>query len=606
MLPEMAEGRTKSMISVRAFFFKVTAALLLSGAWSSPFAIQCGTAQFLENGLRPRPSAKLAIGLRTEAGDYRARTLVTDHFLINYSLRGLHKVRTGPEDSTVMRAYDSLYRAFSAGNLSAGTSAALNQASRDSAVYAKLDGLGAPAPAFIQRTAAYAEGAWAYYVIKLGMLPPRSPVNTVQYNVTAKLPSRFPIDVVDVGTADRMFWGETYAVTYPDADLSISLDNDFLWNTHLDSQGKIVGDTIESRLGGKVIHNYGVDWDMGLKVTLFHEFYHAVQFTYLPNTDPSHAWYEISAVSMEERNAPEVNDYFQYLPCVLYNHDRVSITQLTPGPCTHIPMYGHAIFHQYLTKVLDSAFDVSVWDHLRTNGNDLEKALQATFARYGKSFSDIYPDYASRLLFTGKKFKPIQIPYTADLPDWPILSVDSLDLSREAGIRTIAFPPLTFGVLKVQWTGRSAVKTISCKGINGARRIYAGPDTSFAEPLSGTTINLGQPKRGFSGYYLLLPNASYTDTVSITVSTAEPVCYAYPNPAPRGSGISFTMPSNISYPDSLQILSENGELIRTIAIPTEEDALAWDGKDNTAKSVAQGLYYYRLGKAAWRPLILTK
>ncbi len=562
-------------------------------------AAQCGTALLFQPG-KKRPQAAFKIGnmMLASAVDNRARTLVTDHFLIHYSLRGLHRVRTGPEDAALTHAADSLYAVF----------AALPDAPRDSAVYARLDAAEAAHPAYVRKVAEDAEGAWAYYVGKLGMKAPHSDVLSVQYNVSASLPRKFPIDLVDVGTADRDFFGETYAVTYPPKELSITFENDFLWNTRLDSQGHIVGDSIQSRVSGKVLHNYVKEWDLGIKVTVYHEFYHAVQFTYNPNVQTYHAWYEISAVGMEERNAPEVNDYFQYLPCVLYNHDRVALTSLSQGPCTHAPMYGHGIFHQYLSHTLDSAFDVRVWEDLSRNGDALPAALASTCAKYGKAFPALYSDYAAQLLFSGSRFHPPGALFAADIPLWPDLAIDSVDMTDAIPDRLIRLPAVTFIVLKVKWDAKSIVKHVMARGPTGITRIHADADSSVVEPLAETEFNLVQPRAGFQEYYLIVANPSFTDAATFEIKAPEDRFYAFPNPVRTTAPaiLYFSQTKDMAFPAQVEIFGEGGDLVRALAFATADDALTWDLRDGNLNLVKPGVYYYRLGKAVLRPMVILK
>src|SRR6185295_2665464 len=106
-----------------------------------------------------------------------------------------------------------------------------------------------------------------------------------------------------------------------------------------------VGSPVHSVVNEQTQHDYSQEWDIGLKVTLSHEIYHVLQFGYTPTTYSSfHAWYELSAVGMEERLAPEVDDYFQYLPFVLSRHQSVSLFT----PPAFIENYGNGIFHQFL------------------------------------------------------------------------------------------------------------------------------------------------------------------------------------------------------------------------------------------------------------------
>jgi hypothetical protein len=530
--------------------------------------------------------------------DNRARTLETEHFLIHYTLRGIHRVRTVSEDSTLVRISDSLYNSLGV----------LTTARRDSSVFSQLDKLHASHPVYILKTAEEFERAWKYYVVSLGMKAPKAEVLSVQYNVSSSLPQKFPVDIVDVGSADRDFFGETYAVTYPPSRLSITFENDFLWDTKLDSMGVVQGKSIKSQVAGKVLHDYVDEWGLGIKVTAFHEFYHAIQFTYNPFVVNYHAWYEISAVGMEERNAPEVNDYFQYLPCVLKNHDRVSLTTMSQGPCSHSPNYGHGIFHIFLSHALDSTFDVKVWDNLSRNGDVLRTAMDSAFAKYEETMSSLYPEYVSQLFFSGSRFDPLSVSFSPDMPLWADISVDSLDMSGATPFRNITVPALTFSVLKVVWNDTAPALSLQAKGITGITRIHANSTGSIVEHLQESQFILGAPKTGFKEYYLVIPNSSFSSVASVEIKEPEAIFYAFPNPirTTGSTNLFFSQAKDMAFPARVEIYAENGLMVRALTYPTPDVSLTWDLKDEARRTVKPGIYYYRLGLETLRPFVILR
>jgi hypothetical protein len=583
-------------LRIRTGFFLAFALL----GWNAipAHAAECGTARLFEPGKGPRAAFKTGARARASAADNRARTLVTPHFLIHYSLRAWHKVHIEPEDSPLMRAADSLYALMDD----------LPEAKRDSTVYARLDSAGYPHPVYIQRMRDHFEAAIAAYVDRLGMRAPVSAVLSVQYNVSPSLPRRFPIDVVDVGTADSFFAGETYGVTYPPDNLSITFENDFICRTTLDAQGRIHGDSIKSRLAGEVIHNYAAEFEAGIKVTAFHEFYHAVQFTYLPRVNAYHAWYEISATGMEERYAGEVNDYLQYLPCVLFNHERLPLLSNSQGPCSHAPVYGQGIFHQYLGHALDSLFDVRVWDKLSRNGDLLREGLESAFAYYGTSMSSLYPDYAWQLLFAGNRFPRPDTLFTPDMPLWPGISLDSIDLSGDSPNRVLTLPTLTFTVLKVKWGPQAEPRILQAKVAKGISRIHANASASMVEHLPETRFVLGAPKEGFTEYYLVLPNPSYTDMATVEIKDSDDEFYAYPNPVRIAfpSTAYFSQARSMAFPSRIEIFGENGRLVRSLGFADASQSLSWDLKDARNQTVKPGVYYYRVAGEALKVMVVLR
>lgn len=577
-------------------FYAIGLLLLLANQSN---AAQCGTEiLFTKHKTNNNGSPKIGASLRTAAIPLFGRTLVTPHFLIHYSLAGLHKVHTETSDSLLLRKFDSLNTTFKA----------LKQPSRDSLVYLYLDTVNAPQPAYVLKVQQDLESAWNYYIDILGMRAPSSSIRSEQYKVSVNLPHRFPVDLVDIGTVDRDFSGETYAVTYPPPNLSIAFENDFLWATKLTSQGNIVGDSIRSQVNGKVIHNYAREWDVGIKVTAFHEFYHTIQFTYIPKVQSYHAWYEISATGMEERNAPEVNDYIQYLPCVLNNHQRVGLLSTVNGPCTHSPMYGQSIFHQYLSQKLDSTFDVKVWEALANNGDLLNNGLESVFTSYNQKMKNLYLDYSQQLFFSGDQFKPTSQLFSPDMPLWPKLRLDFLDLTNAIRYQGINVPPLTFLAFKVNLNDQTTEKYFLAHGNLQLTQLQAQPNGFTATKLSDSILVYTPPKVAAEEYYLLVTNSSYTENGSVEIKIPESEFYAFPNPIQSEvtSKIGFSIVKNMTFPTVVDVFGENGVKVRTLNFPDLQSPLEWDLKDQNGKLSKPGVYYYRLEKSKLRTLVILK
>ncbi|HEX2613132.1 MAG TPA: hypothetical protein VHO02_06040, partial [Fibrobacteria bacterium] len=294
-----------------------------------------------------------------------ARTLVTTHFQINYTLGpNVHRVKLTSSDSALKATADSIRATLSSG---------LTTYKKDSTVHARLDSLGAPHPVYVQKAALYFERAWQYYD-SLGMRMPQYVSASGAYTVAA-VSGHYMVDIADVNVVGG-FIGPYYGLTYPPAPQGLGyilLENDFLYSaTYNSNSGQVSGSPVKAFYPPATLYrDYTVDWELGLKVTASHEFYHAVQYAYVDTLpDLPHAWYELSATGMEERLAPEVNDYFQYLPYNIPASYQLSV--LTP-PST--PNYGNGIFHTFLTHALGAGFDVPIWEALRNNGNQLSKAL---------------------------------------------------------------------------------------------------------------------------------------------------------------------------------------------------------------------------------------
>jgi hypothetical protein len=537
----------------------------------------CGTTAWMNQ--RPASKGMKAQSLKQAAGGKPVRTFETAHFAIHYVLKGINRVKTVAADSVLVRKADSLF------------SLPANLA--EAAVYAKLDSIGAPQASYILAVAGYLENARAYYVDTLKMLDPPFNGPSNYYGTSTSPSNRYSVDVADVGTAEPQYRdSQIYALTYPQGYGGMLLENDFLYLSELQSDGIPGGRPIQSIFKGKVIHDYSVDWDAGLKVTCFHEFYHSVQFAYTP--DPIfHIWYETSATGMEERKAPEVNDYLQYVP---YLFNSLKTVGMFNYPANDLPTYGNGIYHVFLTQELGVDFDVHVWSRLASNGNRISEALDKTYSDFGKTPQDVYARFGAQLAFSGTDAKMPMTPFSPDIPLWPQLPHDSVDLRQAAPYRTAKLPPMSMQLLKlssVNGTGKALI--LQDTVLKPVVVTLAGDTGGVGFPASRTVSleTLGEAGRAT---YLLMTNGTKDRTASGEIRTQKSrrdvVVYAYPNPLDLKRGIGELDFSSIDNASTVRIYSESGALLRQLAFKPEEPLWSWDLKDADGNAVKPGIYYY--------------
>lgn len=544
------------------------------------------------------------------------RTLETDHLLLRYSLRGIHGIKRVAADSVLTRARDALY---------ASLASVPDGKARDSAVIAGLDRGGAPHPAFAKAMAAYFEQAHAYYIGSLGMKPPQSFGPSMYYRAPMDRPGKYAVDIADIYPAVReadpgqSVSQQTYGLTDIPARGGMLMENDFLYNVVADpAGGATAGDSLKSCLlrtcdnGGAPNHNYAVEWEAGLKVTCFHEYYHAVQFAYTPEPDGYHVWYETGATAMEERNAPEVDDYSQYLQEYF---DFLPLTAMFN--LGGLAQYGNAIFHLYLGDALGETFDVGVWELLERNGNDLRAALAAAFAAKGMTPAQVFGGFAGQLAFSGTTSRPDFPLFSGDLPRWPRLVRESLDLQSAPSFHSGSMPPFT-------------IKAFTVTGIAGANAGPAGAKALFPQdpglvPVfaaraedsgklafpTGSAIPLEWPGVSGSGRterILLLANASLAkaSAAEIRVNSSVPAdaLFAYPNPLKRLGEADRMLFSRLPESQSVRIVAENGTLVRELDFRADSLLWFWDLRDQKKKPVLPGLYYYVTARGAFAPLVI--
>jgi catechol 2,3-dioxygenase-like lactoylglutathione lyase family enzyme len=584
---------------------RFSVALWLSSQMAFAAGLPCATAQYMQwaNQAQGRGSeasqarAKIAVAGRASrplAERPFARTWTTSHFAIHYSLYGLHQVKTQPEDSLLLGLADSLRKAV----------AKLPEVSRDSAVYHALDKLNAPHPVYIQIVAAQFEAARAYYVDTLNMRPPKGTANSLAFQAPVAAGGLYVVDVDDIGSYNSHYNGPYYGLTLPPPNLAIVLENDFIYNTRLLPSGKVAGDTIRSLLDGKLIHNYASDFEIGLRITIYHEFYHAIQFTYVTEHSKGyHAWYELSAVGMEERKVPEGNDYLQYLPCLFQSPGEIGLFDTGDRVCDPAAEYSNATFHLYLTQKVGADFDTKIWDLLSKNGDVIQKALPEALNQLGSSLSQTFPDYAANLLLAGKADRPDQ--FESDMPLWPTMQGDSLDPETLIDLRSFKLPPLSYLPIRLPDPFTSGKVFGSFAGDSSSLRVLVTSDTLKKEVYPRSNGFL-QPWKSPGESWLVLTNLSPSLQQDVTLSAIDIPFLAYPNPLSMRSSPSlhFTRSKKISFPLTLEIVSEAGLKIYSQKYAQLDDLKDWDLKNQGHNLVSSGIYHLRINQGDWQTLLL--
>jgi hypothetical protein len=534
----------------------------------------CGTSRLVQTS--STPGSGLAPAARMAAGSWSGRVLTTAHFAVHYTLApNAHQPlwKAGDlADSLLRQLRDSLWNAGAA-----------DADQREARVHAALDSLGAGHPAFIARAAAHLENAYAYYVDTLGM---RAPVSGTPKFYSAAVPGKFNVDVVNI---DALYqpsrdWEGTYGVTERPTGFgsALVLENDFLYRSSVDAKGKVTGIPIRVDTGKTLLHDYHVDWDEGLAVTVAHELYHAVQFRYSARSTGAcfHAWYELGGVAMEERLAPDVNDYFQYLPYLLPYDPPVSLLET----CGTDGNYANGIFHTYLTRLLGRDFDVRLWERLGVNGNDLPAALVHVAGSQAR-WDSLYAAYAASLALAGLPASAASpLAFSPDFPRWP---KPRFYAAPAKGSTILGVAKATYRLVRPVEVPTS----VSFTGTRGAWRVVQNGPAVSASPFADSSLSLVAN----GTVALAVPNASFTSNASLTLARAAaasaPVT-AFPNPAPRAAArIHFTALQGGST-SNLLIVSESGRRVATLPPDPAGSFWTWNVGETPGGAPPPGLYYY--------------
>ncbi len=282
-------------------------------------------------------------------------------------------------------------------------------------------------PDFIDRIALYADSSWSAQVELFGYLPPPSD------NLDGG-DSRY-----DIYFDDIPYFGFTQAEalgpeTWNDITSFIVLNKDFVGlSNNSDPEGSEIG---------------------AAKVTVAHEFQHAVQFAYDFSDE---VWFmESSATWMEEMMFDEVNDNYNYFP-QFHNSPQTALTRnLSPH------YYATFVWPLYLSQRFDTSLMRRAWEGARFK--DVMEALADSLpVLHGVSRDSAFTEFIVWAYLTGQRDDGQHFEEAAAYPDMRVAdTVTNLPVFN----RQIALKPQGYGSAFARFlpTGDSGTLKVSFQG----------------------------------------------------------------------------------------------------------------------------------------------
>jgi hypothetical protein len=412
-------------------------------------------------------------------------------------------------------------------------------------------------PDFVEKAALYADQSYQLQVVQQGF---RDPIGATPYQIYFE---------------DLSYYG----YTQPSGGTTfIAVNNNFQgFPTNDDPEGAQLG---------------------ALKVTIAHEFKHAIQ--YATNQWAGDAgrvdWVEMDATMMEEVTFPLVNDYHNYLgsSSIFRNPSRS-----TPGS------YNHVTWMLYYKEVFGIDFWVDVWNRVVANGNQMIPSIRAELTERNTSYTESFVrnhawHFASGI--RGKagygfasKFEypnPTVIARVA-IPD-SLLAPETLPRSA-ARYYTISRPENMIGTVSI-----SIIHSLPTTGVvllgygtDGSLRERIAKGDESGTILLSTDWNWDE----LSTLGLVIANANETATLtyqyrvdSETVPEVPTLLANAPNPFNPTTAIRFTLPARQRI--TLDVFDALGRRVAVLA--DEERNAGRYAIPFEAKGLATGVYIYRL------------
>ena len=425
----------------------------------------------------------------------------------------------------------------------------------------------------------------------------------------------------------------------PPADQGLSGDEYDVYFSDL-GRGAAYGYTYPEQ-GGNTTHSYleldndytnpvyqqtkGTD---ALRVTIAHEFHHAVQFGYYQGTDGVW-WQESTSTWMEEVAYPHIDDYLQYLPSFLDVPHRALNSGSRFGSGFHI--YGTSIFSHFLDQHYGRQVNRLIWEELgRRSSAGLEHFDRALRAVEPGGLSVAISQFAIWNYFTGPRFRE---EFYAEGFKYPTVPTRDIALSENIAVRDSSDLDATGSdYLRFEPQLRSGGITFTFdarRGDYSRHLLLIGPKGVEVRTIDEATVRVvgwdqydevvflisSTEDAGFAYDYLYEVefDPDLTDAPPALATALRP---NYPNPFHPSKHQKTWLIFDLVSPSAetrLSIFSTTGDLIwrRDLGSRSarEGHATAWDGRNFTGKLVGTGVYHVLLetdGQQTMRSLAVVR
>ncbi len=365
-----------------------------------------------------------------------------------------------------------------------------------------------------------------------------------------------------------------------------------------------------------------------LRVTIAHEFHHAIQFGYYA-PGAGNWWQESTATWMEEVAYPHIDDYLQYLTYFLGEPQRALNSGL-PGK-NHT--YGSAIFSHFLDQRYNRELNRLIWE-------ELSQRKSVHLDHFDRVIRQVEPgglgvamgEFAVWNYFTNNRYRD---PYYAEGNLYPTVPTRDIAVAAETVVRDTSLVDATGSVyLRLEPQLRPGGVDLFFDANQGAWRrhlLLIGPDSTSVQLASESPIRIAgwdqfdeivlvataAERTGLAYQHFLAaqfdPSLIDADRPAALATQLEP---SYPNPFRPSQHQTAQLVFDLAAPSTqtrLSIFSANGDLVWREELgpraARENHAEEWDGRNLAGNLVASGIYHLLLeadGTAAKRTIAVVR
>jgi len=352
---------------------------------------------------------------------------------------------------------------------------------------------------------------------------------------------------------------------------------------------------------------------LGLKVSLAHELYHAVQNLYIKNSSYDALAYEMFAVFIEWRIFPEIKDYLQYANYYLKNADGKSLPFYDSSYNYSYSLFVHYLYNKYggeinsdkkppLNVTQGDIFIRKLWERLNSGQNFMVE-LNNHLIEYGSNYESAWVEFMDWLYYTGKR--AIDNQY---LPDAKIMNTLTLQSKNY-------IPP------QMNQYGKLLPSSLKTYRINFEPMLGYLPDTLDLIIVCKNFDHIKLENEYYQDFEIILSNSGNSANFQVKPlniffeantsnsfdykfyphAGTKPVwsSFAYPNPCKldENSYINLPVSENAEYSDNVEVIIYNSDMT---PIALYNDKISIDNKNSNIVAIWQipsdissGVYIFR-------------
>ncbi|HEX9058609.1 MAG TPA: hypothetical protein VF941_00350, partial [Clostridia bacterium] len=349
-------------------------------------------------------------------------------------------------------------------------------------------------------------------------------------------------------------------------------------------------------------YNYFTHGFDAARVTLAHEFHHAIQMgCYRYGNSDEVFFHELTSTSMEEFVFSDVNDYYNYL--VDYFHYPEDAFYRHGG-------YDLAIWNLMLKDLYGFDIIKRQWE-LFTDNHALS-AINTSLNEHQSSFKDALNEFGIWTFYTG--YRSISNKYFKESEFYPLIRpVVSTEFNPAIFPVTIKCQPLSNNFIKVLFKGQNATDTLTVKITDGdVLRALDNPYTLLDAGLFVFSDSADGSRRIVNNYFSKLTGSmnviSEVDFFNDKIVNGSQIInseadYAYPDPfyyqnRLNNNQVNIPVSNNDLKSADLRIYSSGMKLVysdrKTIITDPQTDkyVVNWNGMDSDGQRLPTGIYIY--------------